>query len=389
MKKIFTLLLIAGYAKSLWATGLTEQNIVQSSPTELTQLVSNRVAAPVITPMGMTTLRLAEGKGPTTVFYPTLARQQALQRGPFVFDVAVDALPQQGNRRLIVISHGSGGAPWPLTDLARSFIAAGFVVAMPEHAGDNYKNKSNMGPDSWKLRPQEVSSAIDAVAADSRFAALLDTQRVGVYGPSAGGFTALVLGGAVWSPANFQKHCLNDTAADFGACAGLVVQLRGNWLDSFKLAGTRLVHRLRYGDTKRYAHTDPRVAAVLAAVPIATAIDMSSFVASSAAAAPVAIGLICAGQDIELQPRFHIDAVRAACARCTLVADLPFAGHDSLFSPWPQDFAATLGVQAIDPAGFDRSTLPQVYAQMVQFFAAHLLTSQAATTSPITKQTTR
>ena len=246
-----------------------------------------------------------------------------------------------------------------------------------------------MGPDSWKLRPQEVSAAIDAVAADSRFAPLLDTQRVGVFGPSAGGLTALVLGGAVWSPANFQKHCLDNTAADFGACGGLVVHLRGNWLDGLKLAATRWVHRLRYSDTQRYAHTDPRVVAVLAAVPTAAAIDMNSFAASSAATAPVAIGLVRAGQDIELQPRFHIDAVRAACTRCTLVADLRFAGHDSIFSPWPQDFAATLGAQALDPAGFDRSALPQVYAQMVQFFVAHLLASQTAATSPSAAQTAR
>ena len=389
MKKIITLLLIAVCAHITWATELTEHKIGQSETTELTLLANTGTAAPVTTPMGMTTLPLAEGKGPTTVFYPTLARQQTLQRGPFAFGVAVDAPAAQGNRRLIVISHGSGGASWPLTDLARSFVAAGFVVAMPEHAGDNYKSKSNMGPDSWKLRPQEVSAAIDAVAADGRFAPLLDTQRVGVYGPSAGGFTALVLGGAVWSPVNFQKHCLGNTAADFGACGGLVVRLRGNWLDGVKLAVTRLVHRLRYSDTERYAHTDSRVVAVLAAVPIAAAIDMSSLAASSAATAPVAIGLVRAGQDIELQPRFHIDAVRAACARCELVADLPLAGHDSLFSPWPQDFAATLGVQAIDPAGFDRGALPQVYAQVVQFFAAHLLVSQAAATSPSTKQTTR
>ena len=387
MKTLFAIFVIAFGAHISLAYGQSDHQIGPSTATEVTKSASPRplaISSPAhlsanVVRMGMTSLASLEGKGPTTVFYPTLALQQTLQRGPFAFDVALDALPQQGNRRLIVISHGSGGAPWPLTDLARSFVAAGFVVAMPEHAGDNYRDKSNRGPDSWKLRPQEVSAAIDAIAKDGRFGSLLDTGRVGVYGLSAGGLAALVMGGAVWSPALFQQHCLANTAADFGACAGLVVPLRGNWLDGLKLAGTRLVHRMRFGDTQRYAHTDPRVVAVLAAVPVAAAIDMTSLSESTetgkpvANNKPVAIGLIRAGQDIELQPRFHIDAVRAACARCTVVADLPLAGHNSLLSPWPQNFAATLGVQATDPPGFDRGALPLVYGQTVQFFVLQLL----------------
>ena len=82
------------------------------------------------------------------------------------------AAPVRGNGRLVVISHGSGGSPWVHADLARSLVDAGFVVAMPQHRGDNYRDDRDPGPDSWTLRPQEVSRAIDAVAHDPRFAPL-------------------------------------------------------------------------------------------------------------------------------------------------------------------------------------------------------------------------
>lgn len=100
-----------------------------------------------------------------------------------------------GNGRLVVISHGSGGSAWVYVDLASTLVADGFIVALPEHSGDNYKDKSGVGPEIWR-RPAEVSRAIDAVARGARFAPLLRLDKVGMYGMSAGGHTALTLAGA-------------------------------------------------------------------------------------------------------------------------------------------------------------------------------------------------
>ncbi len=41
------------------------------------------------------------------------------------------------------------------------------------------------------VRPRDVSRTIDSVAADPRFAAFLALDKVGMYGMSAGGHTAL------------------------------------------------------------------------------------------------------------------------------------------------------------------------------------------------------
>src|SRR5439155_23537293 len=119
--------------------------------------------------VGVTEIASKDGD-PVTVFYPSSAEEKPLKRGPFTLNFASQGAPLRGNKRLIIVSHGSGGSPWPHSDLARALVESGFVVAVPEHRGDNYKDLSATGPESWKRRPAEVSRAIDAVGQDPRFA---------------------------------------------------------------------------------------------------------------------------------------------------------------------------------------------------------------------------
>ena len=321
--------------------------------------------------MGMTVLSVPGHTGPVTVFYPSSGAAVDVKRGPFTMQLATEGTAVLGNRRLVVFSHGSGGAPWPLTDLARSFVAAGYVVAMPEHDGDNYRDTHLQGPATWNLRPGEVSQAIDTVQKDSRFAPLIDFDRVGVYGTSAGGLTALVLAGGQWSPANFQRYCLAHMAEDFPACVGLTVQLKGNWGDAIKLTVAGWVHRLWFGDETRFSYQDPRVKAAVASVPMAVPFELSTL-----AKPAVAVGLIVARRDQWLAPHAHVLAVQAACASCTVLLDLPDAGHGSLFSPWPAELAQSLSPMLVDPPGFNRAELPGLYKKMVAFFTTHLDAAQ-------------
>jgi predicted dienelactone hydrolase len=321
--------------------------------------------------VGLAVVDGRNGRGPITVFYPSNTPAAPLERGSFTLEVAWQGSPQAGNRRLVVFSHGSAGSPWPLTDLAGTLVNAGFVVAVPEHAGDNFHDQRLVGPDSWKLRPDELSAAIDTLHADARFGPMLDVDRVGVYGISAGGLTALVMAGARWSPANFMRHCLAHMAEDFPACVGLAATLRGNFLDPVKIALARWVHRWRFNDETLYSHADARVQAVIAAVPMAAPIDMRSM-----AHPRIAVGLLIAEQDHWLAPRFHVDAVRAACKPCEVIADIPNAGHGSFFSPWPPAPAANLTPLLADPPGFARRDLPAVYRKMAEFYLRHLSARQ-------------
>ena len=53
---------------------------------------------------------------------------------------------------------------------------------------------------------------------DARFGPLVNTDRVGVYGMSAGGLTALLLAGADWNLANLLRHCAAHLDDDAGLC---------------------------------------------------------------------------------------------------------------------------------------------------------------------------
>ena len=307
---------------------------------------------------------------PVTVFYPTAAAAAPVQRGPFRLTLAWDAPPARGNGRLVVMSHGSGGNAWPYTDLASRLVDAGFVVAVPLHRGDNYLDSGEMGPTAWKRRPLEAARAIDAVGADARFAPLLALDRVGLFGMSAGGHTALTLAGGRWSPAALRRHCEAHLEDDFHTCVGPALQLHGDWLDAPKKSVARLVLRRRLDDEQWYGHTDARFAAIVAEVPFAADFDPASL-----AHPVVPLGLVRAGHDIWLPPPYHLDPIRRACTACVTVADLPTAGHGSLLSPQPVSLKPPLDTLLRDPPGFDRALVAPAHAAIVRFMREHLLPS--------------
>jgi len=320
--------------------------------------------------MGFTKLPGLQGDEPISVFYPSAGDDRPMQVGSYSLKLDRDGQPVRGNTRLVIISHGSGGSPLTYTDLARRLVEDGFVVAFPVHRGDNANDPSSPGPDSWKQRPVEVSRAIDAVAREPRFAALLALDKVGMYGMSAGGHTALTLAGGRWSPALLARHCEAHIAEDFQTCAGLTTRLTGGMLDGLKKTVVLAVIRQRFSDATWQSHSDARIQAVVAGVPLAADFDMASL-----ALPAVPLGLVTARQDRWLVPRFHSDVVLAACKRCELVADLPDGGHGALLSPSPpadgmSDLAKDL---LLDPPGFDRAQLPALDRKISAFMRKHLL----------------
>ncbi len=318
--------------------------------------------------MGMSEIAATAEDGPVTLYYPSGSAAQPVKRGFVTLSVAPQGTPARGNGRLVVISHGSGAAPWVHADLARALVEAGFVVAMPQHRGDNYLDDSRPGPESWAQRPAEVSRAIDAVGRDTRFAGLLSLDKVGVYGFSAGGHTALSLAGGRWSPERFRQHCEAHLEEDFQSCVGLITRLTGGPLDGLKKWVARLVIGFKFDDKRPQAHTDPRVVAVVAGAPFAADFDLDTLTAP-----PVPLGLITLAQDRWLVPRFHSDRVLKACTNCEHIADLPNAGHGALLSPLPPGFTGLLGDMLNDPPGFDRGVLPEVDRKTAAYFTRHLL----------------
>lgn len=326
-------------------------------------------AATVEAAVGVTEIPGKDGDGPVTVFYPSSSEAQTLTRGPFTFQMAWQGAPVRGNGRLIVVSHGSGGSPWVHADLARTLVDDGFVVAMPEHRGDNVRDQSDLGPKSWQRRPVEVSHAIDVVGGDPRFKPLFALDRVGAYGMSAGGHTMLTLAGGRWSRVRLRAHCEAHIREDFQSCVGLATRLTGGFLDAAKETIALWVIRYKLSDATWQAHTDPRIVAFVAGVPFAADFDMTSL-----AAPRVRLGLVTARMDQWLVPRFHSDAVLQACTTCERVADIPDGGHGALLSPLPPGLTGMLGYALNDPPGFNRAAVvPAVNRKIAAFFQKHLL----------------
>ena len=103
-------------------------------------------------------------------------------------------------------------------------------------------------------------------------------------------------------------------------------------------------------------------------MPFAADFDMASL-----ASPRVPLGLATARQDKLLIPRFHSDAVLAACAACEKVADLPDGGHGAYLSALPPNLTGLLGDLMNDPPGFHRAGLRQVNLDIVAFFRKRLV----------------
>ena len=328
---------------------------------------------------------------PITLVYPTAATAQTLTQGAFTVQVASNAAPlpapssiATGKRALIVLSHGSAGSALPDHALAATLAQAGFVVAQPEHRGDNWQNFSRAGPESWKTRPQDVSETIDAVARDPALAPLVDTGRVGVHGMSAGGVTGLMLAGAQWRMLDLVQHCAQHLDEDIGFCLNGLAQhpvqqtLRKGQLAMGRLltessapSNFKTLHGGASPSTPTDPRPDPRVVAVSLVVPVGVI-----FTAESLSRIRIPVGLTTAGQDGVLVPRFHSQHVMRHCKTCTTLSDHPQAGHFDWLSPWPasvaQSVAATQVRGGLPNPDFSPEERQKAFEQIALFFKQKL-----------------
>ena len=123
---------------------------------------------------------------PLLVMYPSDTR------------LATDGAIAPGTFPLVVISHGNGGAGALYRTIATHLARNGFVVALPDHAG-NTRGDNDLARTVANLenRPRHVRLAIDWAYGASPFAPFLKPGAVAVIGHSLGGYTALAVAGGV------------------------------------------------------------------------------------------------------------------------------------------------------------------------------------------------
>lgn len=322
--------------------------------------------APAHAVVGMTSFPSNEVSGPVLVFYPAQSDAKLSRVEPLGVKVAVDGQPVAGNGKLVVISRVEGGNAWYHWGLTRALVEAGFFVALPEHTVDRDMNTPSSLIRVLRRRPFEISRALDRLSVETLLAGRVDFWRVGVFGVSLGGHTALVLAGGRWSNDIFNDHCTINEAEDRGGCTESASRaLLGGPVYLALYQRARQMPRMR--PAYWIEHTDPRVVAVVAGVPFVAGFDLHSLRQPKPR-----VGLVRADLDAWLPPRFHVDAVRDACDWCERLPSIEHGGHGALLEPISGTSTAT-GKWA-DPSGFDRGReLPKINAAIVDFFQRSLI----------------
>jgi predicted dienelactone hydrolase len=298
---------------------------------------------------GFETLQAADGTDTplqVALWYPTEALAQPVDLGPFTLDIARGGAVAGRGLPLIVISHGNGGANLSHHDTAAALAQAGFVVAAVQHTGDNFADRSREA--SMVDRPRHVSRVIDHMLTTWSGRDRIDATRIGVFGHSSGGFTALVVVGGVADLGRIAPHC-QQHAGEY-AC-----QLMARRPAAAAAVATAVV-------------LPSRDARVRAAAVVAPALGFT-FTQESLAAVSVPIQLWRAEDDAVLPHPWHAEAVRAALPQTLDHREVPQAGHFDFLAPCTPRFAAMAPPLCSSQPGFDRVAFHREFnAAVVGFF---------------------
>lgn len=288
----------------------------------------------------------ADGKAPirAAVWSPCAAAPVETRIGPFVLPAVRDCPVVDGQYPLVVISHGFAGTYFSHRDMAAALADAGFIVAALNHPGDNALDMKRAGELSALTdRPADVVRLLDHMLANWKEARLIDTERVGVFGFSRGGYTALVLAGGVPDFANAGLPCPDEQAA-------LCAQMR----DRGAVPGDR-VH-------------DARVKAVVVADPLNVfpgsgdlrnlkiPVQLWSSERGGDGVAPQDTARL--RDDLPVKPDYRM---------------VTGAGHFSFITPCPAEMEKAAPQICSDIPGFDRAEFHRSFnADVVHFFKASL-----------------
>jgi predicted dienelactone hydrolase len=272
-------------------------------------------------------------KFPMAFVYPTKTPSEYVEFGPFEMELSIGSKIAQGKFPLIVISHGSGGSNLGYRSIAFALVKKGFVVAMPLHPKNNYKNNSAEGTvTNYKNRPRHISSVIDTLLSNPKFLMSIDAHKIAVIGHSAGGYTALAVAGGVANTGHIIELCEANTQLNEPFC-GLV---KDNKMKPVKINNYR----------------DERVKAIVLLAPVGILFKSKE----SLAQVDIPALLLRAEKDSELTEPYQSEIIvnnykDKSKLSYRMVVN---AGHYSFITPFPEAIKSELGVVAKDPYGFNR-----------------------------------
>ena len=260
------------------------------------------------------------------VLYPTETPSEPTQIGRFIFNVATDAPIAQGSFPLVIVSHGGGGSHVGYRTITQHLARSGYIVAALKHPGDNFEDQSLSDTlENLENRPRHVGLTIDAVAADSEFAGVVQSDNVAVIGHSMGGYTALALAGGIPWAREGQQVAVTP---------------------------------------------DPRVRALVLFAPAGAFYQAEG--ALNSVSVPI---LMYAAEHDTITPRWQHELILNSVADPGKVdfRVVENAGHLSFLSPYPEEYIKKGFFPAVDPDGFNREAFHKVLpGEILEFLNANL-----------------
>ena len=267
------------------------------------------------------------------ILYPTSSKPKPVAFGPFTLNVAIGGIIEDGRFPLAVLSHGSGGSNLSYKDIAVSLVRNGFIVAMPLHPHNNYLDNSLEGKvENYINRPKNISTTIDKVLSTPSLSAHIDSKRIALLGHSIGGYTALVVSGAIASTKDLIDLCKKKPSISDPYCKPVLE----------KVLTQDVIIKSK----------DARIKAQILMAPVgALFLSKTSFDNVN-----IPTLLLVPEKDHELTKKYNADVIKNALQNKGILTYkiIPNAGHYSFLTTYPDFLKTKLGAIAQDPVGFDR-----------------------------------
>ena len=130
---------------------------------------------------------------PVAIWFPTPEPASPIKAGPFTLVAASNVAMRETQHPLVIISHGTGGSNIAHHPVAEALAKNDFMVAALTHPGDNYQDRSLVADDRYfDERPRQLAALLRALSTDDNLGPLIDRERVGAVGHSAGGYSVAV-----------------------------------------------------------------------------------------------------------------------------------------------------------------------------------------------------
>lgn len=296
------------------------------------------------------------------VFYPSSQVSPSATRiGLHDVQASRGLAPAPGRWPLVVISHGQGGEQLGHHDLATHLSRGGFIVASITHPRDNYRDTSGVGTAEVLYgRPAQVQALVSHLLEDPSWAPLIDPDRIGAAGFSDGGYTVLVLAGAVPRFDRYVGYC-GRHPGDRDTC-DVIAGLPGgdDGLEGFRAHADQLHRsRTRWGET-----ADARIKAVFAMAPTSVVFDEPG-----ASTIDVPVFVYYSDKDSRLIPSEHALHLVPLVRSPTEIRKVEHADHWVFLAPCSTDLAREVPVICSDPPGVDRAAVHErILADALDFF---------------------